>query len=301
MNRNPLTAARLAGVWTALVTPFRGKNLDTGRFGELIDQAIDARLTGVVVLGSTGESPVITSAERSRLIEIAVRRSSESDLRVLVGVGSSDTRHAVEQAKQAAAAGADGLLVVTPYYNKPTQAGLRQYFLTIAGATDRPIVMYHIPGRCAVGISQELALELASHPRIIGMKDAGGDVSRVAELCRLAPDEFVILSGDDSLTLPMISVGAVGVVSVLSNIAPKLTNRMVSSALKGDFVTALEIHRQLAPLWSALFLETSPAPAKEAMKLIGLPVGEVRPPLVKVTRATREALKTALKHLGNLE
>lgn len=282
-----------------MVTPFRGRSVGYETLERLVGRAADARLSGVVALGTTGESPTVTEEERERVIACAVN-AAQGRMRVLVGAGSHNLRHALDNVAQAARLGADGLLVVTPYYSKPTQPGLRRYFVTLADASPLPIVLYHIPARCGVGISLPLVLELARHSHIIGIKDAGGDVQRVSDIARQAPDDFAVLSGDDPLTLPMISVGAVGVVSVLSNIAPGMTRELVEAALSGDFGTALALHRRLSPLCAALFLETSPAPIKAAMNIAGMRVGSVRPPLAPVTFNTRRALKRALAEVGEL-
>lgn len=281
------------------MTPFKASRLNIGEWEAGIERAAAARITGVVVLGTTGESPAITEPERVELISNAIKRSA-GRVKVMVGTGSNNLDHARHQVEQAAELGADAVLIVTPYYNKPTQTGLRNYFLTLADSSRLPIIIYHIPGRCGVGVSPSLTLELAHHERIVGIKDAGGDVIRVSELARLAPPGFTVLSGDDALTLPMMSVGARGVVSVLSNLAPRLTREMVDLALAGDFASALKIHRRLSPLMAALFLETSPSPAKEAMHLLGHNVGSVRPPLAPVEASTKQALKRALELAGEL-
>jgi len=192
-------------------------------------------------------------------------------------------------------------LVVTPYYNKPTPAGIKRHFLSIADKSSIPIILYHIPGRCGVGISVEVVLELAEHENIIGVKEAGGDVWRSGEIARQAPDNFAVLSGDDALTLTLLSVGAVGVISVISNLAPRLMKQMIDHALAGDFQHALSIHRRLSPLLSALSLETNPGPIKEAMNLLEMKVGQVRSPLAPVTKITRNAIRQALKDVGELE
>ncbi len=297
MSENHPLVSKFDGVWTALVTPFRGKGLALDVLDHLIERAISAGVKGLIILGTTGESPTVTPDERKKLIARAVA-TSRKRIPIFVGAGSNDTRHALAQVEQAEQLGSDGLLIVTPYYNKPTETGLRTYFLKLADSSSLPIIMYHIPGRCGVGISIPLALELALHPRIVGLKDAGGDVARVSELARLAPSDFTILSGDDGLTLPMMSVGAKGVISVLSNIVPELTVKMVKEVLDGKFSSALDYHRKSAPLCHALFMETSPSPIKEALNMTGVKVGNVREPLVPVTAGTRSRLKKALHDLG---
>ncbi len=292
-------AEELSGVWTALVTPIKGKSINTVTLDGLIEQSVSAGVKGLIVLGTTGESPTVTDEEREKVIARAVA-TSRKRIPIFVGAGSNDTRHALHQIRQAERLGAGGLLIVTPYYNKPTEAGLRRYFLDLANHSSLPIILYHIPGRCAVGISIPLALELSRHQRIVGLKDAGGDVARVSELARLAPPDFAILAGDDALALPMMAVGATGVVSVLSNIVPALMVEMVNSANTGKYARALELHRKLAPLCQALFLETSPSPIKEALRIAGVDAGKVRSPLVPVSSATRKALRNSLRDLGIL-
>lgn len=290
----------LSGVWTALVTPFRRDRVNYSLFAELVQRAHEASLAGVVPLGSTGESSALNSDEQRRLVETAAK-AARGNLKVMAGTGTNTTAGTVERTRRAADWGADAALVVAPYYVKPTYAGLKRHFLTVADQSPLPIVLYHIPSRCGVGIPMELVLELARHPRIIGIKEAGGEVWRSGEIARRAPDGFTVLSGDDPLTLPLMAVGAKGVVSVLSNLAPRLVNHMVTRALRGDFHSALAVHQRTAPLLAALSLETNPGPIKAAMEMSGLKVGTVRPPLAPVTAPTRRAIRNALAQLGAVE
>jgi len=250
-------------------------------------------------LGSTGESAALSEAEQEAVISTVVSAAG-GRLGVMVGAGTNNTPKTIQNIRRAADLGADAALVVAPYYNKPTPAGLRRHFLAVADDSPLPIVLYHIPSRCGVGIHLELTLELATHPRIIGIKEAGGDVWRSGEIARRSPADFAVLSGDDPLTLPLMAVGAAGTISVVSNLAPKMTVRMVKLALEGNYASALAMHRQLAPLLSALSLETNPGPIKEAMNLCGLDVGRVRPPLAPVTADTRRRLRAALELVGEL-
>ncbi|MFH0765511.1 MAG: 4-hydroxy-tetrahydrodipicolinate synthase [Calditrichota bacterium] len=292
-----LTSLQLTGVWTALVTPFRGGKLDINRWVELIDRAADAGLTGIVPLGTTGETPTLSTAEKALLLDQAIS-ATQGRLKVIVGAGSNDTAKTIGDLRRAADAGADGALVVTPYYNKPTPEGLRRHFLKAADSAAISLVLYHIPSRSGVGIPLALVVELAQHPHIIGIKEAGGDLWRSAEIARQTIDrDFAVLSGDDTLTLPLLAVGAVGVISVISNLAPKSFKHMVDLALKGDFKPALEEHRRLAPLMAALSLETNPGPIKEAMNMAGIKVGSVRLPLVSPRPETRKALRRALQEV----
>lgn len=290
----------LSGVFTALVTPFDAHSVDLAMTAELVHRALLASISGVVPLGSTGESSALEPHERRAVIETVVK-TADKKLTVIVGAGTNNTNHTIANVKQAYDLGADAVLVVAPYYNKPTQAGLRNHFLTVADASDLPIILYHIPSRCGIGISLELVFELATHPRIIGIKEAGGDVWRTSEIVRNVPDGFSVLSGDDSLTLPLIAVGASGVIAVISNIVPKTTRYMVNHALAGHREVALKLHHRLSPLIHCLGMETNPAPIKEAMNQVGLNVGQVRPPLAPVHPTTSTAIRRVLEELENVE
>ncbi len=301
MIKERLTSEQLKGVTTALVTPFDRTKVDLDRLGELIDKAGNANISGVVPLGTTGESPSLTADERHAVIQMAVDRAKEG-LAVIVGAGTNNTKTTIENIRQAADLGADGVLIVAPYYNKPTPAGLKKHFNAIADAAPIPIVLYHIPGRCGVGIPFDLVLELAKHENIIGIKEAGGDVWRSGEIARRTSEEdFAVLSGDDSLTTPLLSVGAVGVISVISNLTPRLFKKMVDFALAGDLKNAMAMHHRLSPLLEALSLETNPAPIKEAMVQAGVDAGQVRLPLAPVKAATRKVIAAALEETGGLE
>lgn len=289
----------LSGVWTALVTPFGRRGVDTGCLRELVERMEEAGLRGIVVAGTTGEAPALEEEELELLVKTAIK-AVRKDLKVMVGVGSNNTKHTIERAGKASEWGADALLVVTPYYNKPTPEGLKRHFLTVAEATDRPIVLYHIPGRTGVGIPVSLVAELSHHPRIIGIKEAGGEVTRTPLILAQTEPGFSVLSGDDPLTLPLMAVGAIGVISVISHLVPITLNKMVQAALAGDVLTARSLNQRLLPLYSSMFLETNPAPIKAALNLKGIPVGQVRPPLAPVSRSTLQAIKKALKATEDL-
>lgn len=309
MNKQELTGKELCGAWTALVTPFSRGRVNAGKITELVSFASNANITGVVPLGSTGESASLDEFERvvviSAVIEAANRKvdAAGGKLKVMVGVGTNNTTKTIVNVKQAADLGADAVLVVAPYYSKPTPEGLRKHFLSIADVSPLPIVLYHIPSRCGVGIPMDLVVKLSKHPRIIGIKEAGGDIWRSGEIARLTNDGFTVFSGDDPLTLPLMAVGATGVISVISNIAPRQFGKMISHCLIGDYKSALEIHQRLSPLLNALGLETNPAPIKEAMNITGMKVGKVRSPLAPVTAATRKVLRQVIEqtdepHIG---
>lgn len=299
MSNKIASGSQLQGVITALITPFSRDRVDVHKYAELVERACEAGLTGVVPLGTTGESPSLTDEERMVAVRCAIR-AAKGRLKVIVGAGTNNTSKTVENVSKASDLGADAVLVVAPYYNKPTPEGLKRHFLTVADEAEIPIVLYHIPGRCGVGIPLELVLELAKHPRVIAIKEAGGDVWRSGEIARRTPDDFVVLSGDDPLTLPMMSLGAVGVISVVSNIAPRVTKDMVDQALAGDFTGALNTLRRLTPLLNVLFLETNPGPIKEAMNLVGMKVGQVRLPLARSGSQTRKKIRQALVETGKI-
>lgn len=295
-----LSANDLKGAITALVTPFKGSRINLDKYGELVSMAKAAGLSGVVPLGTTGETPALTSDEHRALTRQAVEAAGDR-MAVIVGAGSNNTSTTVENARAAADLGADAVLVVAPYYNKPTPAGLKKHFTTVADSSPLPIIMYHIPGRCGVGIPLNLVLDLSRHQNIIGIKEAGGDIWRSGEIARQAGSNIAVLSGDDMLTLPLMSVGAAGAISVISNIAPKLTRQMIDLALRGEYAEALGIHRRLSPLLQVLSIETNPGPIKEAMNLRGMEVGKVRPPLASVISRNRSAIRRILEEIGDLE
>ena len=292
---NRLSATDLYGVITALVTPFDNhSNLDLVRYEELILSGYSGGVRGIVALGTTGESPVLNHKEWISVVEQAVS-SSAAGKTVIIGVGTNDTQTTIEKAHLAAKLGADGVLVVTPYYNMPTSAGLEAHFTAIADKSSLPVILYHIPSRCGVDIPVDLTLKLAEHPNIIAIKEAGGDVWRSGEIARQAPDDFAVLSGDDNLTLPLLAVGAVGVISVISNVLPEPFVKMVDFMLSNEVNDARRWHRFLSPILSALSLETNPSPIKEALSIAGLAMGQVRPPLAPVSISTREAIHQAMQ------
>jgi 4-hydroxy-tetrahydrodipicolinate synthase len=283
------------GTYTALVTPFLGGEIDVAAFERLIEGQIAAGITGIVAVGTTGESPTLSHEERERVIEMAVKIAKKR-CHVLAGTGSNSTRDAVGATKRAEELGADGALVVAPYYNKPSQEGLFRHFQAIAQATSLPIILYNIPGRCAVDISAETVERLAGAcANIVSIKEASGSVDRVGELRARLPNEFTILSGDDSLTLPFMSVGAVGVVSVASNLIPAEVCALVRACEAGDVKLARKRHRQMLPLFKDLFIEPNPVPIKTALAWRGMMSGEVRLPLCEMSRANQERLRKTLQ------
>ena len=283
------------GTFTALVTPFRNGGIDDSAFKKLIEAQIAAGITGVVAIGTTGESPTLSHEEREQVIRLSVATANKRCL-VLAGTGSNATQHAVADTRIAEQFGADGALLVAPYYNKPSQEGLFRHFKTIADATSLPIVLYNIPGRCSVDILPETVVRLAKDCRnIVSIKEASGSVERVGELRRRLPESFTILSGDDSLTLPFMAVGAAGVVSVASNLFPSEVCALVRACESGDLKSAAKLHRKLLPLFKDLFIEPNPVPVKTALGWRGAMSGEVRLPLCEMSEANRARLRKTLE------
>jgi len=283
------------GTFTALVTPFRDGAIDVLAFERLIETQVAASITGIVAVGTTGESPTLSHEERGQVIRLAVT-TARKRCQVLAGTGSNATQHAVADTKMAEKLGADGALLVAPYYNKPSQEGLFRHFKTIADATSLPIVLYNIPGRCGVDIAPDTVVRLAKEcTNIVSIKEASGSVERVSELRGRLPDSFTILSGDDSLTLPFMSVGAVGIVSVASNLFPAEVCALVHAFQSGDVKLAAKLHRKLFPLFKDLFIEPNPVPIKTALGWHGAMSGEVRLPLCEMSESNQARLRKTLQ------
>ena len=283
------------GTFTALVTPFRNGEIDIAAFAKLIENQIASGINGVVAVGTTGESPTLSHEERQELIRLTVATAKKRCL-VLAGTGSNATQHAVADTKIAEKLGADGALLVAPYYNKPSQEGLFLHFKTIADATSLPIILYNIPGRCGVDIAPDTVTRLAKECRnIVSIKEASGSVERISELRVRLPESFTILSGDDSLTLPFMSVGAAGVVSVASNLFPAEVCALVQAYEDGDVKSASNLHRKMFPLFKDLFIEPNPVPVKTALGWRGAMSGEVRLPLCEMTESNQARLRETLE------
>ena len=288
------------GTFTALVTPFQGQQLDEVAFAHLIESQILAEITGIVPVGTTGESPTLDYDEHHRVIELAVQ-TAKGRCKVIAGTGSNCTAEALALTLEAERLGADAALIVAPYYNKPTQAGLVAHYSAIAEATKLPIMLYSIPGRCGIEIGVETVAALAErHSNIVALKEAGGSVERISQLRSVLPEAFELLSGDDSLTLPFLSVGAVGVVSVASNVAPGPVVELVKAALSGNYTLARAMHYRLYTLFKELFVESNPAPAKYALSLLGQMKEDVRLPLAPLTESSRARVEAAMRHTGLL-
>lgn len=256
-----------------------------------------AGVDGLVPVGSTGESATLTHDEHVEVVEAVV---DAVDVPVIAGAGSNSTREALELSRGAADAGADALLLISPYYNRPEPAGMEAHFRTIADEVDIPQIVYNVPGRTGRNVEVETAVSLASHGNVVGYKAASGDLGRVGELVeRTRDEEFAVLSGDDALTLPMLAVGATGAISVAANVEPERTCAMVDAALAGDFETAREYHRELGPLFRALFCETNPVPVKEAMAIRGYGPADLRSPLTRLAPEHRERLNAVLADLNH--
>lgn len=282
------------GTHTALVTPFRDNQIDEKAFRELIGFQITSGVAGIVPVGTTGESPTLPHDEHNTAIRIAVETTA-GRCHVIAGTGSNSTAEAISLTREAERLGASAALLVTPYYNKPSQEGLFQHYRAIAEATKLPLILYSIPGRCNVEIGVETTVRLAEAcPNIRAIKEAGGSVERVSALRQALPGDFEILSGDDSLTLPFLSVGAVGVISVASNIIPAEVSRLVSAWLAGDPATARQYHERFYRLFKELFVETNPVPIKTALALQGRMLADLRLPLCPMTDANLDRLRTVL-------
>ncbi len=290
-----------AGTHTAIVTPFRNGQIDEAALKRVVDEQFAGGVSGVVPCGTTGESPTLDYDEHERVIKLTVEYTAGRGV-VMAGTGSNSTREAVELTREAEAAGATAILQVAPYYNKPTQEGLFQHFKAVAESTGLPIMLYSIPGRCGIEIGVDTVARLVEAcPNIRAMKEAGGNPERVSQMRMALPSSFEILSGDDSLTLPFMAVGAVGVVSVASNLIPGPISAMVRLALDGKFVEARQVHERYYPLLAAfLKLSTNPIPIKTAMALAGKIDPELRLPLVAMESAKADELRAAMSKLDLL-
>ena len=286
------------GTYTAIVTPFFQDRLDQAALRKLIQLQLRAGVDGIVPVGTTGESPTLNYEEHIEVIARSVEYAN-GKIKVMAGTGGNSTSEAVYLTQAAEKVGADASLQVAPYYNKPTQEGLYQHFLEVSRQSKLPLVLYSIPSRCGVEIAVDTVRRLAvATPRIVGIKEAGGNADRVSQLRAALGKKFAILCGDDSLTLPFMAVGANGVVSVASNVIPKQVAQMVRAFAAGDAAKALKLHEQYYPIFKDLFIETNPTPAKAALAMMGLMKEDCRLPLVPMSARNRELLKTTLKKCG---
>jgi 4-hydroxy-tetrahydrodipicolinate synthase len=286
------------GAYTALVTPFRNDKVDEKAFAQLLEEQVAAGIDGVIPVGTTGESATLTTEEHLEVIELAIK-IIKGRIKVIAGTGSNNTTEAIYYTKEAEKLGADGVLIVAPYYNKPTQAGVFAHYAKLAESTKLPIVTYSIPGRCGIEIAIDTMVNLAAKfSNIVAIKESGGSIERFSQLRQVLPDNVSILSGDDSMTLPALAVGATGVVSVATNLIPKEVGDMVRAFLAGRGAEAEKIHRRLYPLFRDLFIESNPVPTKVAIARKGWMTEEVRLPLVPIQAANRAKLEATLKSLG---
>lgn len=295
---------QVKGVYTALVTPFdEAGEVNYEVLGELLEKQIAAGVSGVVPMGTTGESPTLFNAEHDEVIRYTIEKVA-GRIQVWAGTGSNNTQQALRTTCEAQEAGADGALVVTPYYNKPSQEGLYRYFREISDATDLPIIVYNIRGRTAVNVETDTLARIAEIPSIVAVKEASGDLGQMADvierIARRREPPFWVVSGDDALTLPLMGIGGHGVISVAANLVPERMVALVDAARSGDFESAREIHYELLPLFRATFIETNPVPIKAAMNLCGIPVGPVRSPLAPLTEASHRRLEAVLRESGLL-
>jgi 4-hydroxy-tetrahydrodipicolinate synthase len=285
------------GTYTALVTPFAGDGIDYAALHNLIDAQVKAGVQGVVPCGSTGESATLSHDEHERVIAATVEHAA-GRIKVIAGTGSNSTRESVRLTRWAKEHGADGALLIAPYYNKPTQDGLRAHYETVAAGVDLPLIVYNIPGRSAVNIAPETMAQLAEIPHIVGVKEASGSLDLVSRTVQLCGSKLTVLSGDDSLTLPILSVGGRGVIAVVSNIAPERLLKLVNAALAGDYASAREQHYALLPLMQAMGVETNPIPVKTALGLLGRCSPELRLPLTALRQENLAVLRKALQAVG---
>ncbi len=288
-----------SGTFTALVTPFRNGEVDVEALEGMVELQIQHGVSGLVPCGTTGETPAMSEAEDRVVVETTVRVAS-GRVPVIAGTGSNSTDMAIKYTRMAQEAGADGSLQVAPYYNKPTQEGLFRHFAAIAESTDLPLILYNIPGRTGVTISAETMGRLAEIPNIVGVKDSTLSMNMIADVISFCGEEFDVLSGDDPMTLPLISLGGRGVISVASNVAPGAVSDMVGALLCGDFERGRELHYELLPLFRALFVETNPIPVKTAASLLGLCSDEMRLPLVPMEGENLRHLQETLDRCAHL-
>jgi 4-hydroxy-tetrahydrodipicolinate synthase len=281
------------GVWVALVTPFKDGQVDEPALQKLVNDLAQRGVEGFVPLGTTGESSTLNDAERKRVIQLCVEAAA--DVSVSPGCGTNNTAQTIERVKEAAELGAAGAMVITPYYTKPTQEGLCAHFKAVCDSTDLPVMLYNIPSRTGVNMLPETIEKLADHPNMAGIKEATGNLEQISDLCARVEGRVNVLSGDDGLTLPILSVGGEGVVSVVANLYPEPLVEMVDTYWKDNPVRALELHRRIVPLVKAMFIETNPAPIKCAMWMEGKIQNELRLPMVAVRTETRDKIANALR------
>lgn len=285
------------GSAVALVTPFTDNGVDFEKLGKLIEFHIENYTDALVICGTTGESTTMNDAEQLSVIKYTVDKVNKR-IPVIAGTGSNNTAHSVYLSQEAEKLGADALLIITPYYNKSNEKGLKLHFETIANSTSLPIILYNVPGRTSMNIKPKVVAELAKIDNIVAIKEASGDLSQVAEISRLVPDDFAIYSGNDDSIVPLLSLGGSGVISVLANICPRETHELVQKFLDGDIDGSKKLQLDMKPLIDALFIEVNPIPVKTAMNLLGFKVGNLRLPLADMNEKNLEVLKQELINKG---
>lgn len=285
------------GSGVALVTPFNETGVDFNKLGELIEYHIENKTDALIVCGTTGESTTMSDEEQFAVIDFTVKKVNKR-IPVIAGTGSNNTMHSVYLSKEAEKLGVDGLLVITPYYNKTNQRGLKLHFETIAASTKLPIILYNVPGRTGVNIKPSVIAELAKIKNIVAVKEASGDLAQVAEIARLVPEGFAIYSGNDDSILPLLSLGGVGVISVVANICPKETHDLVEKFLNGDVEGSRKLQLGMKSLIDKLFIEVNPIPVKTAMNLLGFEVGDLRLPLAPMEESNLKTLRDELVNYG---
>lgn len=281
------------GAYTALITPFKHDKVDYAKLGELIEFQIANEIDGIVICGTTGESSTLTDKEKKKVIKYAVE-TVNGRVPVIAGTGSNNTRHAIELSKYAEKVGADGILVVTPYYNKSTQNGLIEHYKSIANSVTIPLIIYNVPTRTCVNILPDTVAKLANIENIVGIKEASNNFSQIAELLSKVPKDFAVISGNDDTIVPLLSLGGTGVISVLSNIYPKVVHNMCKAYFEGDIKYAKDLQLKFIDFVKLLFKEVNPMPVKDALNILGFDVGACRLPLTKVAEDTHELLKAEL-------
>ena len=292
-----MQASDIKGVYTALITPLKNGEIDEVKFAEFINWQIGQGVQGLVPMGTTGESPTMTADEHKKAVEICVEAAA-GRVHVLAGTGSNSTAEAIEYTEHAASIGADAALVVAPYYNKPTENGLLQHFKAVHDAAEIPIIIYNVPSRVGIDMSDAVIAELAKLPRVIGVKDATGDLSRVSTLKNLINKDFAIISGEDMTAVGFNAMGGQACISVTANIVPKICADIQKHCLAGEYDLATKLHATIVDLHLAMFAESNPIPVKYAVHLLGLASDEIRLPLTKPSLAVQKNMKAAMSNLG---
>lgn len=287
------------GAATALVTPFKDGKVDFASFGQLIDWQIEQGIDGLVICGTTGEASTLNDVEHIETVRYAIKKAA-GRVPVIAGAGSNDTRHAIDMSMALEAEGADGLLLVTPYYNRCTDKGLIIHYTAIADRVNIPIILYSVPARTGVNISPFVVSELCNHPNIVGIKEASGNMAQVVEIAKYVDEDFALYSGNDEIIVPIMAMGGLGAISVLSNIVPKQTHDMIADFLKGDIISAMKAQLSLKSLIDALFCEVNPIPVKAALYLMGMIELEYRLPLCPPQSKSMDAIKNQMTACGLL-